>query len=63
MTDAYCVQYSIPDWGQCYSLQMIISFKLRTEESSGNEYFNEINSVAAVVKFGSTDVQELGHGV
>ena len=48
---------------KCYILQMIISFKLRTEESSGNEYFNEINSVAAVVKFGSTDVQELGHGV
>ena len=43
--------------------QFINECKIITEESSGDEYFNEINSVAAVVKFGSTDVQKFGHRI
>ena len=33
-----------------------------TEESSGDEYFYEIDTVASVVKLGPTNIQEFGNG-
>ena len=33
-----------------------------TEESSGDEYFYKIDTVAAIIKLGSTNIQEFRNG-